>query len=106
NSVWFRSPADRYVVCDEETAQVFRRAGIAEDRIRPMGFPVSPRFARLVSDPPAPPRTGEPFRVLYLIKTGKKKAGKAIDRLLEIPGVELTVTVGRHAELKEKLAKR
>jgi len=34
----------------------------------------------------SPPSPGQPFRVLYLINTGKKKAGKAIDRLLEIRG--------------------
>jgi UDP-N-acetylglucosamine:LPS N-acetylglucosamine transferase len=106
NSIWHRSPSDRYFVCDEPTAQVLRQAGIPGDRIEALGFPVSPRFAGPVSDPPRPPKEGQPFRVLYVINTGKKKTGKAIDRLLEIPGVELTVTVGRHAELKEKLAKR
>lgn len=46
------------------------------------------------------------LRVLYVINTGQKKCGKAIDRILEIPNVELTVTVGRYSELKEKLAQR
>ncbi len=106
NSVWHRAPSDRFVVCDEDTAAVLRRAGVEKETVLPLGFPVSPRFAEPPADPPPPPRAGGPFRVLYVINTGKKKAGKAIDRLLDIPGVELTVTVGRHAELKEKLAKR
>lgn len=52
------------------------------------------------------PRVGEPRKVLYIMNTGKKKAGKAIDRLLEVPDVHLTITVGRDAELKAKLVER
>jgi processive 1,2-diacylglycerol beta-glucosyltransferase len=106
NALWYRAPADRFVVCDEETAEVLRRAGVGNDIISPLGFPVSPLFAAPLPDRPVPPRAGKPLRVLYVINTGKKKCGKAIDRLLEIPDVELTVTVGRYAELKEKFARR
>jgi len=106
NSIWYRHPSDRYLVCDEQTGQVLQQAGVPADRIQALGFPVSPRFALAPGAAPSAPKAGRPFRVLYLINTGKKKIGKAIDRLLEIPDVELTVTVGRHAELKEKLAKR
>jgi processive 1,2-diacylglycerol beta-glucosyltransferase len=106
NSVWYRSPSDAYVVCDSETATVLTKAGVPRKKIHALGFPVSPRFAATVSNPPPRPGPDQPFRVLYVINTGKKKAGKVIDRLLEIPQVELTITVGRHSELKEKLAKR
>jgi processive 1,2-diacylglycerol beta-glucosyltransferase len=47
------------------------------------------------SERPAAPVGDEPRRVLYVINTGKKKAGKAIDRLLEIDDVHLTITAGR-----------
>lgn len=106
NSLWHRAPSDRFVVCDAETAAVLHRAGVPPASVTALGFPVSPRFAEPPADPPPAPGAGQPFRVLYVINTGKQKAGKAIDRLLEIPQVELTVTVGRYAELKEKLAKR
>ena len=106
NSVWHRAPSDQFVVCDDATAQVLGRAGVPAESIQALGFPVSPRFAATPVDPPLPPRPGQLFRVLYVINTGKKKAGKAVDRLLEIPRVELTVTIGRSSELKEKLAKR
>jgi len=106
NSVWYRATSDYYVVADEETAEVLSRAGIQRQKTLTFGFPVSPRFAAPVPDPPRPPKEGHPFRVLYVINTGKKKAGKVIGRLLDLPNVELTVTVGRHSELKEKLAKR
>jgi len=106
NSVWYRSPSDKYVVADQDTAEVLRRAGIAEEKVEVLGFPVSPRFAVQCDQRPSRPSTHGRLRVLYVINTGKKKTGKAIDRLLAIPQVELTVTVGRHSELKEKLAKR
>jgi processive 1,2-diacylglycerol beta-glucosyltransferase len=51
--------------------------------------------------PELPPPVGdEPRRVLYIINTGKKKAGKAIDRLLELDDVHLTITAGRDPELR------
>ena len=106
NSIWYRHLSDQYMVCDSQTAEVLRQAGVPAERIQALGFPVSPRFALASTDAPRSPQSGQPFRVLYVINTGKKKIGKAIDRLLEIPEVELTVTVGRSAELKEKLAKR
>lgn len=106
NSVWYRSPSDAFIVSDEDTAAVLASGGVAEEKIHALGFPVSPRFAFPPSDPPVAPAPGKPFRVLYVINTGKKKTGKVIDRLLEIPWVELTITVGRHAELKEKLARQ
>ena len=105
NSVWYRSHSDHYIVADGETAAVLGRAGIDRRRVHPFGFPVSPRFLEPCAEPPATPVPGQPFRVLSIINTGKKKAGKAIRRLLDIPAVELTVTVGRHSELKERLAK-
>ena len=106
NSLWHRSPSDRYVVCDAETATVLQRAGLPSERVKALGFPVSPRFAETPSERLPTPGERRPLRVLYVINTGKTKIGKAIDRLLAIPEVELTVTVGRHANLKEKLAKR
>jgi processive 1,2-diacylglycerol beta-glucosyltransferase len=106
NSVWYRSPSDAYVVCDAATAAVLANAGVPRQNVHCLGFPVSPRFAQPIANPLPPPRRGQPFRILYLINTGKKKTGKILERLLEIPEVELTITVGRHAELKEKLARR
>jgi UDP-N-acetylglucosamine:LPS N-acetylglucosamine transferase/predicted metal-dependent phosphoesterase TrpH len=106
NSIWYRHPSDRYLVSDSQTAEVLVRAGVPEKKIQALGFPVNPRFTLPVAEEPPAPRAGQRFRVLYVVNTGKKKLGKAIDRLLEIPEVELTVTVGRHAELKEKLVKR
>ena len=106
NTIWYRARSDRFVVCDQATADVLTRGGVPNESVLPLGFPVSHMFAEPPRDALLPPGKGRPFRILYAINTGKKKCGKALDRLLEIPEVELTVTVGRHSELKEKLAKR
>ncbi|MGA2175762.1 MAG: PHP domain-containing protein [Verrucomicrobiota bacterium] len=106
NSSWFRAPSDWYCVPNEATAQVLRRSGVPPQQIKAFGFPVNPLFAEKHDDLVQAPRAGGPIKILYVINTGKKKSGKAIDRLLEIPGVHLTITVGRDAELKETLARR
>lgn len=106
NSLWYRSGSDKFVVCDDATAQVLQKVGVEKDSIAALGFPVSPQFAVTPANPPQRPSLGQMLRVLYVINTGQKKCGKAIDRILEVPNVELTVTVGRYSELKEKLARR
>ena len=105
NSSWFRAPSDYFCVANDATAEVLRRGGVAEKQIKTLGFPVNPAFA----NPPAelrPPVGHEPRRVLYIINTGKKKAGKAIDRLLELDDVHLTITVGRDPGLRTRLIER
>jgi UDP-N-acetylglucosamine:LPS N-acetylglucosamine transferase len=103
NSTWYRAPSDLYCVPNEATAAVLRKAGVPDKKIKPLGFPVSLLFTEGPPVPLAPPVSGESRRLLYIINTGKKKAGKVIDRLLEIPDTQLTITVGRDAELKSKL---
>jgi UDP-N-acetylglucosamine:LPS N-acetylglucosamine transferase len=106
NSAWFRAPSDFFCVPNEETAAVLRKGGVADRQIKTLGFPVSPQFAELDRPELPIPSKGSERRVLYIINTGKKKAGKMIDRLLEIDDVSLTITVGRDAELKSELTER
>ncbi|MDB6109529.1 MAG: UDP-N-acetylglucosamine:LPS N-acetylglucosamine transferase, partial [Pedosphaera sp.] len=106
NSTWFRAPSDLYCVPNEPTAAVLKTAGVPEGQIRALGFPVSHLFTEPSSIPVNVPVFGEARRILYIINTGKKKAGKVIDHLLEIPDTHLTITVGRDAELKAKLIQR
>jgi UDP-N-acetylglucosamine:LPS N-acetylglucosamine transferase len=106
NSTWFRAPSDLFCVPNEATAEELRKGGVPAAKIHALGFPVSHLFAEPSLASVTTPRAGEPCKVLYIINTGKKKAGKAIDRLLEVPDVQLTVTVGRDAELKAKLLER
>ena len=106
NSAWYRAPSDIFCVANDETAQVLKKNGVPAKQVKALGFPVSPVFAN--SDlPELPPPVGdEPRRVLYIINTGKKKAGKAIDRLLEVDNVHLTICAGRDPELRARLVER
>jgi UDP-N-acetylglucosamine:LPS N-acetylglucosamine transferase len=106
NSAWYRAPSDLYCVPNDATAEVLRNAGVPEEKIKPLGFPVSHLFTEPPLVPVEPPVSGEPRRLLYVINTGKKKAGKVIERLLDMPDTHLTITVGRDPELKAALIER
>ncbi len=106
NSAWFRAPSDYYCVANDETAAVLKKGGVPAKQVKTLGFPVSPVFANSHLAELSLPVGNEPRRVLYIINTGKKKAGKAIDRLLEIDDVHLTITAGRDAELRAALIER
>jgi processive 1,2-diacylglycerol beta-glucosyltransferase len=106
NSAWFRAPSDLFCVPNEETAKVMREAGVPAKKIRTLGFPVSIVFAEEKAAELEIPTKGVERRILYIINTGKKKAGKVIDRLLDIPNAKLTLTVGRDADLKAELTER
>jgi processive 1,2-diacylglycerol beta-glucosyltransferase len=105
NSAWFRAPSDYFCVANDASADVLLKAGVAEGQIKALGFPVNPIFADNTVELPQP-AGDEPRRVLYIINTGKKKAGKAVDRLLELDNVHLTITAGRDPELRAKLIER
>src|SRR5208337_3602822 len=83
-SAWYRAPSDLFVVANEPTANVLAEAGIPKHRLKALGFPVSPIFAREQPAPLSAPRRGERRRVLYVINTGKAKAGKSLERLLKV----------------------
>ena len=105
-SAWYRAPSDLFVVANEPTADVLAEAGIPKHRLKALGFPVSPVFAQERPTPLAAPRHGDRRKVLYVINTGKAKTGKSLERLLKVPDVDLTITVGRDASLKAKLSER
>jgi processive 1,2-diacylglycerol beta-glucosyltransferase len=85
---------------------VLNEAGVSKHCVKTLGFPVSPLFAQEPTSPLAAPESGAPRRVLYVINTGRAKAGKSISRLLKLDDLELTITVGRDATLKAKLTER
>jgi processive 1,2-diacylglycerol beta-glucosyltransferase len=105
NSAWFRAPSDFFCVANDATAEVLRKGGVPAKQIKTLGFPVNPAFANPPAELPLPVGR-EPRRVLYIINTGKKKAGKAIDRLLQLDDVHLTITVGRDPQLRAELMER
>lgn len=102
---WFRAPSDFYCTANETVADSLRVGGVAPEKIKTLGFPVSPEFAK-AKEELAVPGVNEPRRVLYLVHSGKKKSGKAVERLLEQPDVFVTIVAGRDAELRAKLTDR
>lgn len=106
NSAWYSAPSDLYCVANAPTAAVLEKAGVPAAKIRALGFPVSLQFTEEPAVPLRLPVGEEPRKILYVIGTGKKKAGKVIERLLSLDRVELTIVCGRDAELKAKLMER
>jgi len=102
NSVWHRCASDTFLVPNEHSAQVMMHAGVPEGRLRVLGFPVPPQFAR---DRPArpDPAPDQPPRVLYMINAGKDQAPRIVSRLLKIARLHLTVTVGRDEKLRARI---
>jgi UDP-N-acetylglucosamine:LPS N-acetylglucosamine transferase len=106
NSAWYSAPSDFFCVANEPTADVMKKAGVPAGKIRALGFPVSLQFTEEPALPLRLPVSDEPRKILYVIGTGKKKAGKVIERLLALTDTELTITCGRDAELKTDLLER
>lgn len=100
NAIWYRAPGDYFLVPNEQSAAVVRAGGVASQKIRILGFPVSPKFADLARDREThlPPRP----RVLYMINAGTRQAPETVTRLLEL-NVHLTVTVGRDEKLRSEI---
>ena len=99
NSIWHRCGSDSFIVPNEDTARVMIAAGVPPEKVRTLGFPVAPRFARERPARPAPP----PPRVLYMINAGREQAPGIVRRLLAIEPLHLAVTVGRDEALRQTL---
>lgn len=100
NSVWFRPFTHWYVLPNEATAKVLLQAGVDEAKIQCLGFPVSPSFGELSVQRMDP---AEQPRVLFMINFAQSHAPILLQKLLQIPGVEYTVTAGRNARLMSEL---
>jgi UDP-N-acetylglucosamine:LPS N-acetylglucosamine transferase len=98
NAIWYRCDADYFLAPNEQSAAVLRTAGVAPEKIRTFGFPVSPKFADLTQDRQLPSRNSEP-RVLYMIHAATRRAPELVEQLAHL-GVDLTVTIGRAEKLR------
>jgi processive 1,2-diacylglycerol beta-glucosyltransferase len=102
NAIWYRSPADYFIVANEQSAAVVRNGGVPPEKIKVFGFPVSPRFADFTKDRQSPAEVTP--RVLYLINAGTQRAPALVRKLLELD-IQLTVTVGRDETLRRAVEK-
>lgn len=102
NSIWYTKGTGAYIVANEATAAVVRKHRPSA-KVETLGFPVGTVFAdsRPVRKPPG---DGEPLRVLFMVNHAKGGAAEIVRDLLEIPGISLTVTVGRDERLGHELA--
>jgi processive 1,2-diacylglycerol beta-glucosyltransferase len=98
NASWYRSPADYFLVANEQSATVLRSGGVAPEKIKVFGFPVSPTFADLTADRPLP-SSNSSRRVLYMIHAAKRGAAEVVGMLAKLD-LDLTVTIGRNDELR------
>jgi len=98
NATWYRSPADYFLVANEQSASVLRAVGVAPEKTKVFGFPVSPKFADFTNDRKLPSNNSKP-RVLYMIHAATRGAPELV-RLLAKLGVDLTVTIGRSEKLR------
>jgi processive 1,2-diacylglycerol beta-glucosyltransferase len=102
NAAWYRCAADYFVVANEQSASVLRAAGVAAEKIKVFGFPVSPKFADSAGLNRVLPRSNSERRVLYMIHAATRGAPELAQRLADL-GVALTVTIGRADTLKPEI---
>jgi processive 1,2-diacylglycerol beta-glucosyltransferase len=100
NAIWYHAPADYFLVANEQSAAVVRRGGVASEKIKVFGFPVSPRFADLTGNRQSASEVIP--RVLYVINAGTSRAPNLVRKLLEM-NIQLTVTVGRDEKLRRAI---
>ena len=96
NAIWYHAPADYFLVANEQSAIVVREKGVPAEKIKVLGFPVSPRFADFAKERALP--NGTAPRVLYAINAGTRRAPDLVRQLLGL-NIHLTVTVGRDQAL-------
>jgi len=100
NRVWNKAPADWDLVANEPTADAMAAGGVPREKIKVLGFPVSPRFEELAKIPLPP---GPPWKILYLPSASRRTVAKVVRGLTALDGVHLTVVTGRHRHLHDFL---
>jgi UDP-N-acetylglucosamine:LPS N-acetylglucosamine transferase len=98
NATWYRSPADYFLVANEQSASVLRAVGVAPEKTKVFGFPVSPKFADFTKDRQLPANNSKP-RVLYMIHAATRGAPELVGLLAKLD-VDLTVTIGHADKLR------
>lgn len=106
NSLWWRAGCDGWFLPNADSADVLRRAGVEQERLHVLGFPVTPFFHEHATGF-APPDllTGARPRVLYIINSGTRGATETAHRLLAETDWEITCAVGRDDALRRQLTR-
>ena len=101
---WEKVPADLIWTADEGSAAELKRKHGTVGEVRVGGWPVRPEFVCTEKGEPKA-KAGEPFRVLYLVNSRRRKAIRTVEHLLENRRIRVTAVVGREEELKADLRK-
>ncbi len=101
NSVWYRAHSDYFLVANEQTAEVLARARVREQKIRVFGFPVPRIFASFDESGKVP---NGPWRILYVVNSGRPMAPAIVKRLLALNEVRVAVTTGRDEDLARRIS--
>jgi processive 1,2-diacylglycerol beta-glucosyltransferase len=99
NAAWYRCDADYFLVANEQSASVLQGVGVAPQKIKGFGFPVSPKFADFAGSNRVLPSNNSERRVLYMIHAATRRAPELV-RLLADLGIGLTVTIGRADKIR------
>jgi len=102
NSAWYRCASDAWIVLDEPTALRLNQSGLPKEKMKILGFPVSPIFESL--DPVKPDAT-PPWRILYMPSTKLRDAKLRIRLMLDVPDAQVTVVTGKNHRLMAALKK-
>jgi hypothetical protein len=102
---WDGVTADLLWVADEGSAKELRENNSKAKEVVAGGWPVRPTFEPEEEGKKGITKKGEPFRVLYLINSRRRKAIRTVEKILQLPNVEVTAVVGKEEELKGELRK-
>ena len=102
---WDGVTADLLWVADEGSAKELRENNSKAREVVAGGWPVRPTFEPAEEGKKGFAKKGEPFRVLYLINSRRRKAIRTVEKILQLPNVEVTAVVGKEEELKGELRK-
>jgi processive 1,2-diacylglycerol beta-glucosyltransferase len=102
NSIWFRCSTDFFLVPNDATAEVLQRNGVSPGITKNFGFPVNPKFAESAENRDAPSDAAG-RHVLYMINAAKSAAPELVQKLADLAGIQLTVTVGRDSRLRSAI---
>ena len=101
NAAWYCSAADYFLLANEQSASVLQAVGVAPQKIKVFGFPVSPKFFDLAESNRVLPSNNK-RHVLYMIHAATHGAPDLVRRLANL-GVDLTVTIGRADRLRSAI---
>ncbi len=106
---WEETELDRYMIPHRDLIPDFAKKGLAEEKLLPIGIPVSLRFRRHVPKEQARAALGIPAEgTVYLVMTGSMGFGNVADigaALLERGGY-ICILGGNNQKMKESLRER